>query len=67
MAKQFMNEHSVAFEEVDVTSDQKAQEAMIAKSGQLAVPVIVVTGDTGEDVMVGFDRSRLAKAVGITA
>ncbi len=67
MAKQFMGDNNISFAEVDVTTDIKAQEAMIAKSGQLAVPVLVVKNDSSEEVMVGFDRNRLATLLGVTS
>jgi len=45
----------VAFIEKDVTSDLAVQQEMIAKSGQMAVPVIIV----GEQVLVGFNEAKL--------
>ena len=67
MAKQFLTEKGIAFTDVDVAADEKKAEEMIAKSGQMGVPVIVVADDTGkEEVLIGFDRVKLAAAVGIT-
>lgn len=63
MAKDFFNQHNIKFEEVDVEGDQKAQEEMISKSGQMGVPVITV----GEEVFVGFDRRGLSRALNIVA
>jgi len=34
---------------------------LIAKTGRMAVPVIVV----GEEVVVGFDRGRLQRLLGV--
>lgn len=61
MAKEFFRKNSVDYEEFDVARDLKAREEMVQKSHQLGVPVI----DVGDEVVVGFDRSVLAKALGI--
>lgn len=53
--KEYLSQKGVAFEEFDVAVDHKAREEMLAKSGRLAVPTVVV----GEEVVVGFDRVRL--------
>ena len=63
MAKDFMTEHKVAFEEFDVASNLEKRNEMITKSGQMGVPVIDIDGE----MMVGFDQDALAKALGITA
>lgn len=63
LAKEFMTEKGVSFEEVDVSKDQKALEEMVQKSGQLGVPVIDVEGK----ILVGFNRKRLAELLGVTA
>lgn len=60
-AKKFFNENSVKFTEVDVGKDQKAAEEMIEKSGQMGVPVIEIDGQ----IIVGFDRNRIKKALKI--
>jgi len=46
-----------------VASDAAKREEMIKMTGQLGVPVIVVGGD----IMVGFDRQKLAGKLGIEA
>ena len=63
MAKDFFKEKNVEFTGYDVASDATKREEMIKLTGQLGVPVIVV----GEDIMVGFDRARLAAKLGIEA
>jgi glutaredoxin-like YruB-family protein len=62
-AKEFFDEKGVAYTNFDVASDAQKREEMIKMTGQLGVPVIVVGGD----VMVGFDRDRLAQKLGIAA
>jgi glutaredoxin len=51
----------VAFDEVDVATDVEGREELVRRTGQMAVPVIVV----GDEVVVGFDRPRLAALLGL--
>ena len=61
MTKEFFAAHNVAYEELNVASDTKAREDMIAKSGQFGVPVTDIDGQ----LIVGFDQSRLSELLGI--
>lgn len=60
MAKAFFRENDVAYEEKNVAMDASAREEMLAKSNQMGVPVIDVDGQ----IIVGFDKSRLAELIG---
>ncbi len=66
-AKEFFKEHNVAYEEHNVATDAARRKEMVDKSGQLGVPVIIVSDESGanESVTVGFDEPRLAKLLGI--
>lgn len=59
--KEFLREHKVAFEEIDVSKDEKAAKEMIEKSGQMGVPVIEIDGN----IVVGFDKEKITKLLGI--
>ena len=63
MAKDFFTEKGVEFTNYDVASDAAKRQEMIQMTGQLGVPVIVI----GDEVMVGFDRAKLASKLGIEA
>ena len=66
MAKEFLTEKGIPFADVDVAADEAKAQEMITKSRQMGVPVIVVANDDGkEEVIVGFDRDRLAAAAGL--
>jgi glutaredoxin-like YruB-family protein len=67
LAKQFMTEKNVAFQEVNVGRDREQARFMIEKSGQMGVPVIIVNNDGREDVIIGFDQNHLARSLGINA
>ena len=60
--KEFLNENKVQFEEIDVTSDQKAAQEMFKKSGQMGVPVTDIDGE----IIVGFDKTKFRKALKLT-
>ncbi|KKU91459.1 MAG: Glutaredoxin-like protein, YruB-family [Candidatus Jorgensenbacteria bacterium GW2011_GWA1_48_11] len=59
MAKDFFAQHKIAYEELNVASDDKAREEMVRKSHQLGVPVIDVNGE----IFVGFNKLAIAKAL----
>ena len=60
-AKDFLKEHNVEFEDIDVSADRDAAEYMVEKSGQTGVPVIQIDGE----FIVGFDRERISELLGI--
>jgi glutaredoxin 3 len=64
MAKEYFTANGVAYSDYDVAKDTARRSEMVDKSGQLGVPVIVVDD---RDVVVGFDRNRLAGILGIPA
>ncbi len=60
--KEFLTAKGVPFTSKDVTSDDAAFEEMQkATDGATTVPVIVV----GDEVIMGFDRTKLQKALGL--
>lgn len=61
LAKDFMKSQNISYTEFNVASDLAKRKEMVDKSGQLGVPVIDVDGN----IMVGFDKSALAKSLGI--
>ncbi len=60
MAKEYLKERNVQYEERDVSSDEAAQKEMIAKSKQMGVPVIEIDGK----IIVGFNQEEIDKALG---
>jgi glutaredoxin-like YruB-family protein len=61
MAKDFFKENNIAYEELNVAADAAARKEMFDKSHQMGVPVI----DVGGEIIVGFDKGALDKALGI--
>lgn len=63
MTKEFLKEKGIAYSEFDVARDLEKRQEMIQKSGQMGVPVIFV----GDELIIGFDKERLASSLGVTA
>ena len=60
-AKDFLVENKIEFEDIDVSSDQKASEEMVEKSGQMGVPVLDIEGT----IIVGFDQEKIKETLKI--
>jgi glutaredoxin-like YruB-family protein len=65
--KEFFAANNVGYQEIDVGSDQAKAREMIEKSGQMGVPVTVIGEGESEEIIVGFDKARLAASLGINA
>jgi len=61
LAKNYFRQKNVKFRDVDVSRDQSAARDMLKRSGQSGVPVI----DIGGKVIIGFDRPKIDKLLGI--
>jgi len=59
LAKEFLSQKGYTFTELDVTRDRAALDEMVKISGGRSVPVISACNE----VMVGFDRTRLEQMV----
>lgn len=59
MAKDFLKENKVKFEEISLESNPKAVKEIIDKSGQTGVPVLDINGK----IIVGFDVGNIKKAL----
>lgn len=59
--KQFLEENNIQFTHYDVGSDEAKAQEMMARSGQMGVPVIDIDGQ----IIVGFDKESIKKALGI--
>ena len=55
MAKEYMKENKIKYQEINVESDQKAAKEMVEKSGQMGVPVLDIDGK----IIVGFNKESV--------
>ncbi len=60
--KDFLKEHNVKYTEVNISTDEKARNEMFEKSGQFGVPVTEI----GDEIIVGFNREAIKKALHIS-
>jgi len=61
LVKNYLRRHSVSYREVDISRDQRAAEKIARRSGQMAVPQTDINGQ----LVVGFDRAKLNRLLGI--
>lgn len=61
--KEFLKENKIKFKDIDVSSNKKAIDEMIEKSGQKGVPVLDIDGT----IIVGFDEAKIRKALKINS
>jgi glutaredoxin len=56
-AEQWLDNRSIEYDRLDVTSDREARQEMLQLSGQTLAPVIEVDGE----ILADFDTGQLAK------
>ena len=61
LAKTYLTENQIAFEDIDVTTSQTLVQEMIKRTGQMGVPVIDIDGR----LIIGFDRKKIAQLLGL--
>jgi len=59
MAKDWLKEKNIEFDDVNVGTDQKRAQEMIDKSGQMGVPVLDIDGE----IIIGFDKPKIEAAL----
>lgn len=61
LAKAYLNQNRVRYTEIDVSRDQRASADMVRRTGQSAVPVILIDNRP----IVGFDKRRIDRMLGL--
>jgi len=61
MAKQYLAENNIEFEDIDVSANQAAAQEMINKSGQMGVPVLDINGT----IVIGFNKQKISELLKI--
>jgi len=57
MAKDFLTENKIKFEDINIQENPEAAQEMIEKTGQTGVPVIQIDGK----IVIGFNIEELKK------
>ncbi|MBU4360591.1 glutaredoxin family protein [Patescibacteria group bacterium] len=65
LAKHFLDENNIAYTDINVGENEEAAKKMIEKSGQQGVPVIIIEKDNKEEILVGFQKSKLSEILNI--
>ena len=63
MVKEFLKNNNIQFEDINVGMNPQAGQEMIDKSGQMGVPVLDIDGQ----IIVGFDKDAISKALNLNA
>jgi len=61
MVKQYLKQKGIDFQEFNVGENQEKAREMIEKSGQQGVPVLDINGE----IIIGFDKPKIDKALGL--
>lgn len=61
LAKNFLKENNIKFEEIYVDDEPEKAKEMIKKSGQLGVPQIEINNQ----MIIGFDKEKLKQLLKI--
>jgi len=59
--KNYLKNHGINFEDIDVSKDSQALEEMIKNSNQMGVPVVNIDGH----FVVGFDKEKISQLLSI--
>lgn len=62
LTKEFLEEHKIPFESIDITQNQEAMNYLIEKTEQIGVPVIEID----DKFVIGFRKADLMEALNIT-
>ena len=61
MAKKFLDDNGIEYQEFNIVEDKAAREEMKSKCDSLAVPTICFDGE----VLVGFNEAQLREKLGL--
>jgi len=61
MAKKFLDDHGIKYQEFNIVEDKAARDEMKNKCRSLAVPTICFN----DEVVIGFNEAELRKKLGL--
>jgi len=61
IAKDYLKEKKISFEDIDVSIDQNQARAMVEKSGQMGVPQLWID----DEVIIGFNKPIIDQLLGL--
>lgn len=57
--KKFLEEKGIKFEDINVFADREAAKEMVAKSGQMDIPVLDIDGE----IITEYDRDKIEEVL----
>lgn len=63
LAKEWFKEKGLEYTEYNVATDMEKRKEMVEITGQLGVPVVKI----GEEVLIGYNPSKMAEILSISA
>ena len=61
MAKKFLNDNEIKYQELNVAEDKAARKEMKDKYNSLTVPTICIDNE----ILIGFDEAKLKEKLGL--
>lgn len=61
MAKAYLKDKKISFEDIDVSADQTQARAMVEKSGEMGVPQLWI----GDQIVIGFNKPVIDELLGL--
>ncbi len=65
LVKQYLDGNNITYTDINVGEDEEAGKKMVEKSGQQGVPVIIIEKNGKEEILVGFQKSKLNEILNI--
>lgn len=59
LAKDYLKEKNISFEDIDVAANSDAAQEMVKKSGQMGVPVLEINSQ----IIVGWNKTAIEEAL----
>lgn len=59
--KEYLTKNNVQFEAIDVSADRALVKELVAKTGQMGVPVTEIDGE----YIIGFDKEKINAKLGL--
>ena len=57
LVKNFLKQNNIAFQEIDISKDEKKKQEMVDKSSQRSVPVTEINGK----IIVGYNIQKIKR------
>lgn len=66
LLKEWLNKNKINYESINLSKDPTKGQEMIQKTGQMSVPVSILTfDDDTEEIILGFNQEKLTHLLGL--